>query len=274
VPFGPYDPTCRRGAGVLWKAGRTPDGPVTLLLQRTREGVDARAWGEGAEWALARAGALLGLEDEPGALAPPAGDSLAAVARRFRGLRLSRSPWVLDGLCEYVLQQRVTFRDAVRAQRRLVSARSPAAPGPPGLRLPLAPSDWLALDAEALFRAGIDRQRARALSAAAAQARRVERAFALERAAARAALSAVPGCGPWTVEITLGFVLGDPDAVPTGDLHLPHEVAWALAGEPRGSDRRMLELLEPFRGQRFRVLRLLLAAGRLHLGRALPRPRR
>ena len=36
----------------------------------------------------------------------------------------------------------------------------------------------------------------------------------------------------------------------------------------------MLELLEPFRGQRFRVLRLLLAAGRVHLGRALPRARR
>jgi hypothetical protein len=28
----------------------------------------------------------------------------------------------------------------------------------------------------------------------------------------------------------------------------------------------MLELLEPYRGHRFRVLRLLLAAGRVHLG--------
>lgn len=230
--------------------------------------------GEGAGWALARAGALLGLEDDPPALALPAEHPIAALARRYRGLRLPRSPWVLDGLCEYVLQQRVTFRDAARAQRRLVQALSPAAPGPPGLRLPLSASDWRALAAAALFRAGIDGQRARALAAVAARARRVEGAFALERRAARAALAALPGCGPWTVEITLGFVLGDPDAVPTGDLHLPHEVAWALAGEPRGSDRRMLELLEPFRGQRFRVLRLLLAAGRVRLGRALPRARR
>jgi 3-methyladenine DNA glycosylase/8-oxoguanine DNA glycosylase len=122
-------------------------------------------------------------------------------------------------------------------------------------------------------RAGIDGQRARALKAAAAQARRIGQAFAVDGRAARAVLAAVPGCGAWTVEITMGFVLGDPDAVPTGDLHLPHEVAWALAGEPRADDRRMLELLEPFRGQRFRVLRLLLAAGRLHLGRSLPRAR-
>jgi 3-methyladenine DNA glycosylase/8-oxoguanine DNA glycosylase len=51
--------------------------------------------------------------------------------------------------------------------------------------------------------------------------------------------------------------LGDPDAVSVGDYHLPHVVAWALAGEPRGDDERMLELLEPFRGQRGRVIRLL-----------------
>ena len=70
----------------------------------------------------------------------------------------------------------------------------------------------------------------------------------------------VPGCGPWTVEITMGFVLGDPDAVPTGDPHLPHQVGQALAGEPGADDARMLELLEPFRGGRFRLLRLLLAA--------------
>jgi 3-methyladenine DNA glycosylase/8-oxoguanine DNA glycosylase len=84
---------------------------------------------------------------------------------------------------------------------------------------------------------------------------------------ARAAIAGVPGCGPWTVEMTMGFALGDPDAVPTGDLHLPSQVGWALAREPDADDARMLELLEPYRGHRFRLLRLLLAAGRLRLGR-------
>jgi 3-methyladenine DNA glycosylase/8-oxoguanine DNA glycosylase len=55
--------------------------------------------------------------------------------------------------------------------------------------------------------------------------------------------------------------LGDPDAVSVGDYHLPHVVAWTLAGEPRGDDARMLELLEPFRGQRGRVIRLLVRGG-------------
>ena len=55
--------------------------------------------------------------------------------------------------------------------------------------------------------------------------------------------------------------LGDADAVSVGDYHLPNVVAWALAGEPRGDDARMLELLEPYRGHRGRVMRLLLAGG-------------
>jgi 3-methyladenine DNA glycosylase/8-oxoguanine DNA glycosylase len=165
----------------------------------------------------------------------------------------------------------VTFRDAARAHWGLVGRLGAAAPGPPGLLLPLAPSDWLRLADLDLRRAGIDGQRARTVRAAARAARRVGSTFDVDPAAASAVLGAVPGCGPWTVGITMGFVLGDPDAVPVGDLHLPHEVGWALAGEPRASDARMLELLEPYRDHRFRVLRLLLAAGRIHLGRTSSR---
>ena len=52
---------------------------------------------------------------------------------------------------------------------------------------------------------------------------------------------------------------GDADAVPVGDWHLPGHVGNALAGEPRADDARMLELLEPFRPHRGRVLRLLVS---------------
>jgi len=262
LPFGPYDPTCRRDPRRLWEAGLTPVGPVTLQLALAADGVQARAWGPGVAWALERADALAGLRDDPAGLGEPPGP-IGTMARRGRGIRLPRNPWVFHGLTKYVLQQRVTFRDAARAHRRLVRRLGAAAPGPPGLLLPLAPSDWLGLDEGDFRRAGIDGQRARTLRAAARAARRVGATFDLEPAAARAVLRSVPGCGPWTVGITMGFVLGDPDAVPVGDLHLPHEVGWALAGEPGADDARMLELLEPYRGQRFRVLRLLLAAGRV-----------
>lgn len=74
-------------------------------------------------------------------------------------------------------------------------------------------------------------------------------------------LCAVSGIGPWTAAKVTGAVLGDPDAVVTGDFHLPHAVTWALAGEPRGDDDRMVELLAEFGGQRGRVMRLIAAAG-------------
>jgi 3-methyladenine DNA glycosylase/8-oxoguanine DNA glycosylase len=56
-------------------------------------------------------------------------------------------------------------------------------------------------------------------------------------------------------------VHGDADAVSVGDFHMKNFVSWALAGEPRGTDERMLELLEPFRGHRGRVCLLIESAG-------------
>ncbi|MNC99844.1 hypothetical protein D3C83_182660 [compost metagenome] len=55
--------------------------------------------------------------------------------------------------------------------------------------------------------------------------------------------------------------LGDPDAVSVGDFHTKNVVANALAGEPRATDERMLELLEPYRGHRARAVALLERAG-------------
>jgi 3-methyladenine DNA glycosylase/8-oxoguanine DNA glycosylase len=55
------------------------------------------------------------------------------------------------------------------------------------------------------------------------------------------------------------LALGDPDAVAVGDYWLKHVVSYALTGEARGTDERMLELLEPWRGQRGRVCRLLVS---------------
>jgi 3-methyladenine DNA glycosylase/8-oxoguanine DNA glycosylase len=63
--------------------------------------------------------------------------------------------------------------------------------------------------------------------------------------------------GPWTAAVTVAVSHGDPDAVPVGDWHAKHVVAWALAGRPRGTDEEMLELLAPYAGQRRRVLDLL-----------------
>jgi 3-methyladenine DNA glycosylase/8-oxoguanine DNA glycosylase len=78
---------------------------------------------------------------------------------------------------------------------------------------------------------------------------------------ARRRLEAFPGVGPWTAAKVAQVALGDPDAVQVGDYHLPHTIAYALEGRVRSTDERMLELLEPYRGHRARVIRLIGVAG-------------
>src|ERR1051326_6904911 len=110
-------------------------------------------------------------------------------------------------------------------------------------------------------RCGLARRRAEVLKRLAVVARRLEETVSMSLEAAYARLRAVLGVGPWTAARTAMLALGDCDAVFIGDLHLPHLVSSALAGERRGSDERMLELLEPYRGHRARGGRLLMAGG-------------
>jgi len=49
--------------------------------------------------------------------------------------------------------------------------------------------------------------------------------------------------------------------VPVGDYHLADSVGYLFDGTPRSTDERMLELLEPYRGHRARVIRLIMLAG-------------
>ena len=85
-------------------------------------------------------------------------------------------------------------------------------------------------------------------------------------------LRSLPGVGVWTSAETR-LALGDPDAVSVGDYHLHTWVTYSLAGlDPAGSnDELMLELLEPFAGQRGRVIMLI---GHAYAQRLLPRPPR
>ena len=92
------------------------------------------------------------------------------------------------------------------------------------------------------------------------------RAAALERlvtrpaAQVRAALTSLPGVGEWTAAETEQRAFGDADAVSVGDYHIPKMIGWTLLG-CRVDDAEMLELLEPMRPHRHRVVRLLEASG-------------
>jgi 3-methyladenine DNA glycosylase/8-oxoguanine DNA glycosylase len=257
---GPSDPTIRFGADEVWRAARTPDGPASLRLRLDGARLLTDAWGPGAEWMLERAPALVGFDDQPEAFRP-ANRLLADLHRHHPGLRLGRTGLVFEALLPTILEQKVPGVEAYASYARLVRALGEPAPGDVGLRLPPEPARLLATPYWAVHRFGIERRRFGVIQTVAARARRLEVTAAMEPVEARRLLTSLPGIGPWSAAEVSVVAYGDRDAVSVGDYHLPHQVSWGLAGEVRGSDARMLELLEPYRGHRARVIRLLTLGG-------------
>lgn len=259
---GPGDRTIRFVGDRVWRATGTPDGPATIALEQHDGDVRAEGWGPGAERALAGVPALLGLDQEQPRFAG-AHPTVADLARRYAGVRIPRSTAVLESLVPAILEQKVIGTEARRAWFELVRRHGAVAPGPPelGLRLPPTPETLAALPYYAFHPLGVERRRAELIRRVAARAAWFETIADLPLADAYARLTAVPGVGPWTAAEVGVRALGDVDAVSVGDFHLPNLVAFALAGEPRGTDARMLELLEPYRGKRARVVRWLELSG-------------
>ncbi len=243
-----------------WWTGNTAAGTATLQVSVSGGAIHGEAWGDGAELVLDRLAALCGLDDDPGAFRPSPGP-VADLHRRHPGLRIGRTSEVFDALVPVILGQRVAATQAIGSYRSIARGWGSPAPGPIDAWLAPTARVLAALDPDELHPHGVERSRALILREAARRAGRLEEAVAMGRAEAYRRLTAVRGIGPWTAGHVAGVALGDPDAVPVGDFHLPNTVAWALAGEARADDARMLELLEPYRPHRRRVILLLRLAG-------------
>ena len=271
---GPYDPTIRLSAGIAWLAMRARGGAVTVHVRLATDHVVADAWGPGADELGDWLPSLLGLA--PGSAAT--GDLrdathpvIADLARRHPGIRIPATRAVLEALVPAILEQKVTGSEARRAWSGLIRAHGEAAPHPapataatmPGrpLRLTPPPGTLARLPYYAFHPFGVEQRRADLIRRIAARAAWFEGIVDLPLPEAHARLRSVPGIGPWTAAEVAVRALGDPDAVSIGDFHLPNLVAWALAGEPRGTDERMLELLAPFAGRRALAMRLLEVSG-------------
>jgi 3-methyladenine DNA glycosylase/8-oxoguanine DNA glycosylase len=284
---GGADPTMRVRADGVWRATRTPEGPATvhLAMAAARTEVRVRAWGPGAAWAVAAVPDLVGLGDDAAAAGFRPGHPLVADAhRRHPGLRVCRSNAVLEVLVPTIIEQKVVSIDARQAYTRLAWLSGERAPGPavgpavgpaPSLLLPPDPAWLQRLPSWEYHRCNLERKRADTVRRACSYAHRLEELTAMDAAAAEPRLTVLPGIGPWSSAKVREAALGDPDAVAVGDYHLPNLVSWSLAGERRGTDERMLELLEPWAesGQRGRVVRLLTLGGSMPSRRAPRMPR-
>jgi 3-methyladenine DNA glycosylase/8-oxoguanine DNA glycosylase len=268
---GTSDPTFRVDAlGAVWRTSLTPEGPAAIrVLPEKPAGpgcrVIAHAWGPGAGWLLGALPAALGLYDDVSAFDPDAHPVLRDVARRHPGLRVGRTGRLMEALVPAILEQKVVSLEAHRAWKILLARYGTAPPGPAprGMRVFPDPRTWRAIPSWDWHRAGVEGVRAQTIIRAASVAASLERLLdpaSPGRDAVRK-LRTIPGIGPWTAAETLQRAAGDPDAVSVGDYNLPKAVGWALAGRRQTDDPQMLELLEPYRGHRYRVTRLVELSG-------------
>ena len=272
--LGRGDPTFRHDPdGTIWRGIRTPQGASTLRLgPPAGSGIEATAWGPGAQWVLESVPSMLGgLDNVAGFVAHHR--QVAEAARRFSGWRVPRTGLVLEAMIPAIIAQRVTGHEAARSYATLVRRHGELAPGEGGVRgLWVAPSAprWVAIPSWEWLRAGVDGGRSAAAVRAAGVAGRLEECVDLTRDQAGARLHAVPGVGVWTAAEVRHTALGDPDAVSFGDYHVAKDIGWALTGS-QVDDDGLAELLEPYAGHRYRVQALLKLAG---VGRPRHGPRR
>ncbi len=258
---GTGDPTFRTVGPRLWRTSRMESGPATYAIEQVSPThVRAHAWGPGRDEALDRLPRLIGAADDPSTFVPDH-PVLVDGVHRFPGLRVPSTGRLLEALVPAIIEQKVLGVDAFAAWRRLHHRFGEAAPGPApdGMRVFPEAEQWAAIPSWEWHRAGVDPTRARAAQAVARLAIQLERLahqHPHDHAAVYRGLRSIPGVGIWTAAEVGSRALGDADAVPFGDYHVAKDVGTALLGR-RIDDAELAEVLEPWRGHRYRVVRLV-----------------
>lgn len=276
---GVGDPTIRLSRTQAWLAFATPAGDATLKISKASltSSASLNAWGPGAQWALDSAPDLLGASDDWSDFEDPAFFStLPELVQRTRGIHpgliLPSTHRIFEHATGAVLEQRVTGMEANHAWRWVIRHRGRPAPGPvpEGLRIFPSPADIAALQRWDWQSARVENKRALTLRHLAQSSTRLDWWATMPLGHAKpeargvgsleAAMLSLPGIGPWTVAETLQRSHGSPDHLSVGDFHLAGFVGQVLTGR-RATDAEMLELLEPWNGQRQRIVRLLMLSG-------------
>jgi 3-methyladenine DNA glycosylase/8-oxoguanine DNA glycosylase len=275
---GNGDPSFAARQDGVWMAFTTPDGPATLRLTAAGTGqdthVDAQAWGSGADSAIASVPALLGSGDDWSGFDEAAFHAtlprmVREARRRNLAVRLPTTGRVVDSLVPTILEQKVTTIEARRGYRYLMYRYGTAAPSagrlstsslPSGLLVAPTAAQWLAIPSWEWHKAGVGPQRSATVMRALRSAVALERLASLSAAEAGAKMQTIPGIGIWTAAEVVQRTHGCPDSIAVGDYHLASYVGYALTGR-KTDDAGMIALLEPWRGHRQRVVRMLGLSG-------------
>ena len=212
--------------GAYRRTLRLPHGPGVVALTPRPDHVACRLTLRDLRdltTAVARCRRLLDLDSDPEAV-----DDLVALdaalepaVRKAPGRRVPRTVDEEELALRAVIGQQVSTAAARTQAGRLVLACGPPVtdPDPDGGLTHLFPEPAALADPGAPGLAGPARRRGTLAALAAAIASGdLDLGPGCDRDRVRARLGAMPGLGPWTVEIVAMRALGDPDAFPAGDL--------------------------------------------------------
>jgi AraC family transcriptional regulator of adaptative response / DNA-3-methyladenine glycosylase II len=168
--------------------------------------------------AIARCRRLLDLDADPEAVDRALGDDpvLAPLVAGAPGRRVPRTVDGAEFAVRAVLGQQVSTAAARTTTAALVASHGEPIDDPAGGLTHLFPTPECLVDADAALPA--TRRRTLAAVVDALASGRLDVGPGADRARCRAALGALPGVGPWTVEMVALRALGDPDAFPATDL--------------------------------------------------------
>ena len=256
--MGKHDPRSQLTKIAYQFCSRLPSGPATASITSGPAQLHAELWGEGADELASLLGEQLGIHsplvaaDAPDLPKPLLKLRAAGLRRTQRG-----NTRVVETLIPIILQQLVTWREAAASWRGLLMRYGTDAPGPYPLKCPPTLETLTRLTLPDFRRLGVGAKRARTIQSVCATLMRYQKSPVIKQ---QQALLNLPGIGPWTLEFYRGLELGAVDAVPTGDYHLPSTVAWVLTTQRQATDEDMLQLLKPYQGYRFDILRLIMGA--------------
>jgi len=186
-------------------------------------------------------------------------DALVLLDRRLGAVRamagmvpLRRSSAGFHSLASIIVSQQVSRASAEAIFGRLCR-----------LINPLTPEGFLAGGESVMVEAGLSRAKQRTLAALsmimAEGELDLERLDALPPEEAIAALTAVPGIGPWTAQVYLLVAAGHPDIFPAGDVALQTAVGHAFGLESRPQANQLSLMAESWSPWRSVAARLFWA---------------
>ena len=197
------------------------------------------------------------LEDDPTSFDPPEG-VVAELHRRHPGRRFGKTGLVFDALTVAICGQKVTGTEAARAIYGLIRVFGDPAPGPnERLRLPPDP-ERMAAAPYYEYHTCISRSDEQTCSVKWHAKGQRSMPFGTHRRVMPpppSSRSEASHGGPRRARSMSPMVI--PIRWPWATSHIKHTVVHHLTGKDRGTDEEMLELLEPFRPQRGRAVRLL-----------------